>query len=138
MSRSDAIARARLQLQSGEFLAELGRRVAYRTESQNAERHDALRAYLEEELQPSFSRLDFESRLIESPDGRAPYLLAQYRHNPDPPTVLIYGHCGLVDGMGGERREHLDPWAVKPVRNRGYGRRTHGNKGQHSVHTAAR
>src|SRR5207245_8765441 len=82
MSRSDAIARARQELQSGEFLAELGRRVAYRTESQNAERRDCLRAYLEEELQPSFSRLDFESRLIESPSGKAPYLLAHYRENP--------------------------------------------------------
>ena len=59
MSRSDAIAHARAQLQSGEFLAELGRRVAYRTESQNAGRGEALRAYLEEELQPSFAKLDF-------------------------------------------------------------------------------
>jgi hypothetical protein len=43
MSRADAIARARQQLHSGEFLAELDRRVAYQTESQNPERRDALR-----------------------------------------------------------------------------------------------
>jgi hypothetical protein len=35
MTRADAIAQARQQLHSGEFLAELDRRVAYRTESQN-------------------------------------------------------------------------------------------------------
>src|ERR1700688_3155480 len=46
MTRADAIAGARQQLHSGEFLGELGRRVAYRTESQNPERRDVLRAYL--------------------------------------------------------------------------------------------
>src|SRR5271169_913321 len=137
MSRSDAIARARAQLQSGEFLAELGRRVAYRTESQNAERRDFLRAYLEEELQPSFAKLGFESRLIESPDGNAPYLLAEYRENREAPTVLIYGHGDVVDGMEGEWRDDLDPWSVTPVGNRVYGRGTADNKGQHSVNMAA-
>jgi acetylornithine deacetylase/succinyl-diaminopimelate desuccinylase-like protein len=137
MSRSDAIARARAQLQSGEFLAELGRRVAYRTESQNAGRAEALRAYLEEELQPSFAKLDFESRLIESPDGRAPYLLAEYRENPGAPTVLMYGHGDVVDGMAGEWRDNLDPWVVTPAGNRVYGRGTADNKGQHSVNMAA-
>jgi acetylornithine deacetylase/succinyl-diaminopimelate desuccinylase-like protein len=137
MSRFDAIAHARAQLQSGEFLADLGRRVAYRTESQNAERREALRAYLEEELQPSFARLDFECRLIESPSGSAPYLLAEYRENREAPTVLIYGHGDVVDGMEGEWRDNLDPWSVTPVGNRVYGRGTADNKGQHSVNMAA-
>src|SRR5882757_1961060 len=52
MTRTDAIARARQHLHSGEFLAELDRRVAYQTESQNPDQRDALRAYLGEELQP--------------------------------------------------------------------------------------
>ena len=38
MSRTDAIACAHEQLRSGAFLKELDRRVAYKTESQNAER----------------------------------------------------------------------------------------------------
>jgi hypothetical protein len=50
MSRADAIARAQQHLHSGGFLAELDRRVAYRTESQNGGRPEALRAYLDEEL----------------------------------------------------------------------------------------
>src|SRR6188472_2807452 len=64
MTRTDAIAGARQQLHSGEFLAELSRRVGYRTESQNPGSGDALRAYLEEGLQPAFAQLDFSSRLI--------------------------------------------------------------------------
>ena len=69
MTRADAIARARQQLHSGAFLAELDRRVAFQTESQNPERGDVLRAYLEQDLQPAFSKLDFKTRLIESPSG---------------------------------------------------------------------
>src|ERR1700722_8800826 len=47
MTRTDAIARARQHLHSGAFLAELARREAFQTESQNPERRDAMRAYLE-------------------------------------------------------------------------------------------
>ena len=50
MTRTEAIDHAHRQFQSGEFLIELDRRVGYRTESQNAERSDALRAYLTEEM----------------------------------------------------------------------------------------
>ena len=71
MTRADAIDRAHQHLHSGEFLAELDRRVGYQTESQNPDRRDALRAYLEEELQPAFSQLDFATRLVESPTGSA-------------------------------------------------------------------
>jgi hypothetical protein len=87
MTRADAIARARQHLHSGGFLAELDRRVAYPTESQNPERREALHAYLEQELQPAFSQLDFATRLIESPTGKSPYLLADYRESSSAPTV---------------------------------------------------
>jgi hypothetical protein len=50
--RADAIARVREHLNSGAFLAELGRRVGYRTESQNPGSGEALRAYLVDDLQP--------------------------------------------------------------------------------------
>ena len=70
MTRSDAVARARQMLQSGEFLTELDRRVSYQTESQNPEKAGVLRAYLTEELQPAFSELGFSTRLIESPAGK--------------------------------------------------------------------
>src|SRR4051794_33944020 len=115
MSRADAIARAREQLHSGEFLAELGRRVAYPTESQNPDRRDCLRAYLEDELQTSFAQLDFSTRVIESPTGKNPYLLADYRENASAPTVLMYGHGDVVEGMTGEWRDNLDPWRTTVI-----------------------
>src|ERR1700687_3477713 len=119
MTRADAIARAHQHLHSGEFLAELDRRVAYPTESQNPERRGALRAYLEEELTPAFSQLDFSTRLIESPTGKNPYLLAEYRDNPSAPTVLMYGHGDVVDGMAGEWRGHGSPPGGKDTGDRG-------------------
>jgi acetylornithine deacetylase/succinyl-diaminopimelate desuccinylase-like protein len=137
MTRADAIARARQHLHSGEFLAELDRRVAYQTESQNPERRDALRAYLSEELQPAFSRLDFSTRLVESPTGKSPYLLAEYLESPSAPTVLMYGHGDVVEGMGGEWRSNLDPWRATTIDNRVYGRGTADNKGQHSINLSA-
>jgi acetylornithine deacetylase/succinyl-diaminopimelate desuccinylase-like protein len=137
MTRTEAIERARQTLHSGEFLADLDRRVAYRTESQNAGRRDVLRAYLEEELQPAFAKLDFSSRLIESPTGKCPYLLAEYRENSSAPTVLMYGHGDVVDGMAGEWRDGRDPWRTTNSGNRVYGRGTADNKGQHSINMSA-
>ena len=109
MTRADAIARARDDFRSGAFLAELDRRVAYRTESQNPVRGTELRAYLEQEMQPAFAALDFESRIVESPSGKAPFLFAEHHESPSLPTVLIYGHGDVVDGMEGEWREGRDP-----------------------------
>ena len=45
MTRADAIARAREDFRSGAFLAELDRRVAYKTESQNPSRGVELPAH---------------------------------------------------------------------------------------------
>src|ERR1700733_13694907 len=137
MTRTDAIARARQQLHSGAFLAELDRRVAFQTESQNPERGDALRAYLEQDIQPAFSQMDFATRLIESPSGKGPYLLAEYRESSTAPTILMYGHGDVVDGMVGEWRDNLDPWRTTTVGNRVYGRGTADNKGQHSINMSA-
>src|SRR6202011_1318955 len=137
MTRTDAIDRARQYLHSGEFLAELDRRVAYPTESLNPERRDALRAYLTDELTPSFSQLDFSTRLIESPTGKNPYLLAEYRESSAAPTVLMYGHGDVVDGMVGEWRDSLDPWRTTISGDRVYGRGTADNKGQHSINLSA-
>ena len=137
MTRAAAIARAHDMLHSGEFLGELDRRVSYQTESQNPEKQGALRAYLTEDLQPAFSQLDFSTRLIESPTGKHPYLLAEYRERGSAPTVLMYGHGDVVDGMVGEWRDNLDPWRTTTSGNRVYGRGTADNKGQHSINMSA-
>jgi acetylornithine deacetylase/succinyl-diaminopimelate desuccinylase-like protein len=137
VTRADAVERARQHLHSGEFLRELDRRVAYRTESQNSAGGDALRAYIEEDLQPAFSELDFTTRLIESPTGKGPYLLAEYHEDPSRPTLLTYGHGDVVPGMAGEWRDGLDPWKTTIKGDRVYGRGTADNKGQHSINISA-
>ena len=136
-TRADAIEKVRQHLHSGEFLKELDKRVAYQTESQNPGRDGALRAYLEENLQPAFSELDFTTRLIELPTGKGPYLLAEYREDASRPTVLSYGHGDVVDGMVGEWRDNLNPWQTTTKGERVYGRGTADNKGQHSINMAA-
>ena len=135
--RADAIANAHQHFASGEFLKTLERRVAYKTESQNAGRAAELRAYLEKEMQPAFAELDFESRLVESPSGKSPFLIADYREGASLPTVLVYGHGDVVDGMEGEWRGDLDPFKTTKIGNRVYGRGTADNKGQHSINLAA-
>jgi acetylornithine deacetylase/succinyl-diaminopimelate desuccinylase-like protein len=137
MSRADAVARARGYVSSGEFLGELERRVGYRTESQNPERRQYLRDYLDLELQPAFSQLGFSTKLIESPTGNNPYLLAQYFESSSAPTVLLYGHGDVVAGMEGEWQDARNPWAVTVSGDRAYGRGTADNKGQHSINLAA-
>jgi len=113
MTRADAIARARQHLHSGGFLAELDRRVAYPTESQNSERREALRAYLEQELQPAFSQLDFATRLIESPTGKTPIFspttVRVHRRRPSSYTVTAmlstawWESGGTISTRGGRR-----------------------------------
>src|ERR1700722_1078434 len=137
MTRAAAIARAHDMLHSGEFLRELDRRVAYQTESQNPEKQSALRAHPTDAFQPAFSELDFATRLIESPTGKHPYLLAEYRERGSAPTVLMYGHGDVVDGMVGDWRDNLDPWRTTTAGNRVYGRGTADNKGQHSINMSA-
>ncbi|HXI04795.1 MAG: M20 family metallopeptidase [Bradyrhizobium sp.] len=137
MTRADAIARARDHFRSGEFLQILDRRVGYRTESQQPNSGPALRAYLTDELQPALAELGFTTRLIESPSGRGPYLLADYREDASRPTVLTYGHGDVVDGMEGEWRDNLDPWRTTIKGERVYGRGTADNKGQHSINLSA-
>ena len=101
------------------------------------QRQDALRAYLEQDLQPAFAKLDFSSRLVKSPSGKGPYLVADYQEDAAAPTVLMYGHGDVVDGMAGEWRDDLDPWRTTVVGNRVYGRGTADNKGQHSINLSA-
>jgi acetylornithine deacetylase/succinyl-diaminopimelate desuccinylase-like protein len=137
MTRTDAIARAHAQFQSGDFLADLGRRVAYRTESQSGGRERELRAYLEDEMTPALAALDFTSRVVESPSGKSPFLVAEHRESTTAPTVLMYGHGDVVDGMEGQWRGGLDPWRMTQIDNRVYGRGTADNKGQHSINLAA-
>ena len=63
MTRAAAIARAHSYFDSGTFRADLARRVAIPTESQNPERAPDLARYLESEIQPALEKLGFAPKV---------------------------------------------------------------------------
>jgi acetylornithine deacetylase/succinyl-diaminopimelate desuccinylase-like protein len=136
MNRANAIARARAYFDDGDFLADLRRRVAIPSSSQEPERAAALRLYLDDEIAPTLARLGFSSRVLDNPLG-PPVLVAERSEDPALVTALIYGHGDTIRGLDDQWRAGLSPWRVSVEGDRIYGRGTADNKGQHSVNIAA-
>ena len=138
MSREQAIARVERYFDDGGFVADLGRRVAIPTESQNPDRRAELVRYLTDEMQPSFERLGFRCRLLDNPaPGGGPFLLAERIEDPKAVTVFSYGHGDVIRGQEAQWRDGLDPWRITREGERLYGRGTADNKGQHTINLAA-
>ena len=138
MTRERAIERAEGYFDGGAFFAELARRVAIRTESQNPDRRSELDRYLSAELQPSLEALGFRCRVVANPvSGGGPFLLAERIEDPSLTTVLSYGHGDVIRGQEGQWRAGLDPWTLTRDGERLYGRGTADNKGQHTINLAA-
>ena len=150
MSRAAAVAQAEAQFDTGAFFRTLARRVACRTESQNAERAPELRAYLDEQIAPALAALGFDCTVHDNPVAGAPPLLtAQRIEDPGLPTVLFYGHGDVVRGHEGQWAEGRDPWTLTSASTtstatastvgseRWYGRGAADNKAQHSINLAA-
>ncbi len=138
MTRSLAVARAAEYFDSGAFLADLARRVAFRTETGVAARHPDLLAYLEEEIVPAAGRLGAGARVLANPDsGGGPLLIAHRREASGLSTVLTYGHADVVLAEAHRWRAGLDPWRVTVEQDHWYGRGTADNKGQHTINLAA-
>jgi acetylornithine deacetylase/succinyl-diaminopimelate desuccinylase-like protein len=137
MTRSDAIARAAAHYDTGGFAAELARRVAIRTESQNPDRAGELERYLKDEIAPGLAAIGCECRLVPNPAGGWPFLIAKRREPGSALTVMSYGHGDVVRGLEGQWRGGLDPWTLTPDGDRLYGRGTADNKGQHTINLAA-
>jgi acetylornithine deacetylase/succinyl-diaminopimelate desuccinylase-like protein len=134
VTRSLAVAGAADYFDSGEFLADLRRRVALPTET-GLRRPDLL-AYLEQEMVPAAGRLGAAARVLDNPAG-GPFLIA-HRHEADGlPTVLTYGHADVVLAEAARWSAGLDPWHVTVQEDRWYGRGTADNKGQHTINLAA-
>ncbi|HTV37470.1 MAG TPA: M20 family metallopeptidase [Xanthobacteraceae bacterium] len=136
MSRKAAIARAYAYYDDGGFLADLTRRVAIPSSSQEPEREGALRSYLSDEIVPALGRLGFACRILDNPSG-PPVLAAERIENPAFVTVLVYGHGDTIRGLDDLWRPGLSPWRVSVEGDRIYGRGTADNKGQHSVNIGA-
>jgi acetylornithine deacetylase/succinyl-diaminopimelate desuccinylase-like protein len=138
MSREQAIARAEAYFDDGGFLADLARRVAIPTESQNPDRGPDLARYLSGEMQPSFERLGFRCRILDNPaPGGGPFLLAERIEDPGAVTVFSYGHGDVIRGQEAQWRAGLAPWTLTREGERLYGRGTADNKGQHTINLAA-
>ncbi|MEP7282356.1 MAG: M20 family metallopeptidase [Rubrivivax sp.] len=137
-SRAEVVARAAAHVDGGAFEAELARRVAIRSASQDADAGPALRAYLSDELQPTLEALGFECRLHPNPVTTAgPLLVARRVEDPARPTVLMYGHGDVIRGQDAAWTRGAGPWQLAADGDRWYGRGTADNKGQHSINLAA-
>jgi acetylornithine deacetylase/succinyl-diaminopimelate desuccinylase-like protein len=138
VSREQAIAAAHAHFDGGGFVAELARRVAIRTASQDKDSGPALRAYLADEMAPSLERLGFTSRLHANPEpAYGPFLIAERHEDASAPTVLMYGHGDVIRGQDASWSKGGGPWQVVADGERLYGRGTADNKGQHSINLAA-
>ncbi len=136
--RTAAVDRAAAVWDDGTFLAELERRVAIPTESQEPDRRPDLQRYLDDEIGPSMARLGFSVATFENPSPKGgPFLVAERIEDPAKPSVVIYGHGDVVRGLGDQWRPGLDPWKVTVEGERIYGRGVVDNKGQHSIAMSA-
>ncbi|HEX2215663.1 MAG TPA: M20 family metallopeptidase [Xanthobacteraceae bacterium] len=137
MSRETAISRAEAYFDSGAFKADLARRVAIPTESQNPERASELARYVEEEMKPAFAALGFTCRVLTHPKARGPFLYAERMEGDDLRTILGYGHGDVIRGLEAGWKDGLSPWELTERDGLLYGRGTADNKGQHTINLAA-
>lgn len=137
-TKNGAIARAGKYFDDGDFLADLKRRVAIPTTSQEAGSMPALVDYVSGEMSASLGKLGYECAVLPNPRPEyGPFLIARRIEDPARPTVLTYGHGDVVRGQDERWRKGLSPWTVVVEGDRLYGRGTADNKGQHTINIAA-
>jgi acetylornithine deacetylase/succinyl-diaminopimelate desuccinylase-like protein len=138
VTRSLAVANAADYFDSGAFLADLTRRVAFRTVSGLAGCRQDVLAYLEQEMAPAARRLGAAARVLDNPEAAGgPLLIADRHESREQPTVLTYGHADVMPAQTERWRAGLDPWRLTVEQDRWYGRGTADNKGQHTINLAA-
>lgn len=138
MSRAKAVQAVERYFDDGDYLADLERRVAIPTESQNPEQGPALEAYLAREIGPGLEKLGFKCRVIPNPHTHGgPFLYAERIEDAALTTLFSYGHGDVIRGQEKQWREGLSPWRITCEGDRWYGRGTADNKGQHSINLGA-
>src|SRR5437868_15306410 len=99
MTRTQAIANAAEYFDRGGFKADLARRVAIPSESQNPDARAELQRYVRDEMIPALEALGFQTRVIELAGAPGPFLYAERNEGGGRPTVLGYGHGDLIRGL---------------------------------------
>ncbi|MFY8084801.1 MAG: M20/M25/M40 family metallo-hydrolase, partial [Rubrivivax sp.] len=136
--RAAAVAAAQQHFDDGDFVRDLARRVAIRTESQDPDSGPALQAYLRDEIAPTLGALGFTCQVHPNPEPPyGPLLVAQRMESDALPTVLVYGHGDVIRGQDKSWTKGAGPWTLAADGERLYGRGTADNKGQHSINIAA-
>src|SRR5262245_55050282 len=136
VSRVAAIGRAQAYFDDGSFVADLGRRVAIPSSSQESGRADACLAYIRDEIAPALALLGFTNHILDNPLG-PPILVAERLEDPAALTVLIYGHGDTVRGLDQLWRTGISPWSIAIEGDRTDGPGTANSRGKHSVNIAA-
>ncbi|WP_421999916.1 M20 family metallopeptidase [Reyranella sp.] len=137
-SRDGAIARAEKYFDEGGFLADLQRRVAIPTTSQESDSMPALQEYVSGEMTRSLEKLGYDCTVLPNPRAEyGPFLIARRVEEEGKPTVLTYGHGDVIRGQEEQWRSGLSPWRIVTEGDRLYGRGTADNKGQHTINIAA-
>ena len=136
MSRDATLARVERYFDAGTFKADLARRVAIPTESQNAERAGELSRYIDAEMVPAFEAMGFACRVLTHAKARGPFLYAERIEGGGLPVVLGYGHGDVIRGFEGSWKPGTAPWQLVEADGRYWGRGTADNKGQHTINLA--
>ena len=117
-TRDGAIGRAEKYFDDGGFLAELQRRVAIPTTSQEQDSMPALQQYVSGEMTESLEKLGYDCTVLPNPRAEyGPFLIARRVEDAAKPTVLTYGHGDVIRGQE-------EQWRAGPValEDRGRGR----------------
>ena len=110
-SRDGAIALATDYHDSGDFEADLARRVAIPSESQTPEGLPHCARYLDEEMAPAFAAMSFDCQIFPNPvETCGPILLATRNESEGLPTVLGYGHGDVIRGLDDQWGKGEGPW----------------------------
>ena len=133
-SRDSAIGRAHEAFDDGRFLARLAQWVAIPSESQVPASTPELARYVNQALVPVLKGMGFEAEVFaNSVEGRGPFVVASKIEDTAKPTLLLYGHGDVVRAVPEEWSDGLDPYVMKIVGERVYGRGVVDNKGQHCL-----
>jgi len=99
-TREGAVTRAEHYFDSGTFLADLKRRVAIPTTSQETGALPELVEYISVEMSATLGKLGYECEVLPNPRGDyGPFLIARRIEDISKATVLTYGHGDVVRGQ---------------------------------------